>query len=249
MNTTKLSEKIEATWKSNPILCIAGGIVGVIVVIFMIGFLFQALIAGSEIAKELFGTIVSLFKGSSDDTGMKKFFEGITRLVIMVGSLALVLAICALILMGVKVHWGEVLVRIFSCLAGFAAYIAARVLGIALPQLLLTSMETSHPIMMWIMKAVMPFGAGVLMAFLFLKALKSGNERAYRIMILISSFVLAIYADIYATASAIQSEATKMPVNPNLLPNLSFILAIILYIIWNWKHESQENQGTGAMKE
>ena len=144
-----------------------------------------------------------------------------------------------LVLIGLKVHWGELLVRLFACLAGFAAYIGARVLGLAVPQLLQSSIETSYPVLVPLLKFVIPGGAGVLMAFWFLRALKQGSEIAHRIMILISSFILAVYADIYAAASAIQSETAKGAVNPNLLPNLAFILAIILYIVFNWRHEQQ----------
>jgi hypothetical protein len=124
--------------------------------------------------------------------------------------------------------------RALALIAGFFAFWLARAAGLSLPEVLFRAIAVPAfvPVRLALQVAV-PGVTGGLTARFFLRAMQTGeNEVRIRYMLAINALFVLMFADVYAAAFAAHPGT---PLNPLLLPNGVFVLAIILYILKDFR--------------
>jgi hypothetical protein len=162
---------------------------------------------------------------------MRFIFTILTNALIISGALGISYYTYKLISSAPSV--GERNVRCLALLSGFLAFIGAKALGIDFPSLLFTSAQLTHPYLLGSVNVAMPGATGAATALLLLKGFKRRGSSDYplRLMILLATFVLMLFVDVYAAAVTTDK---SLAVNLHLLPNLSFTLGMCVYIIVNY---------------
>jgi hypothetical protein len=81
---------------------------------------------------------------------------------------------------------------------------------------------------------ILPALTGAFVAWYCLRNLHKHEDLAHRIVILISTFILFLFADVYIASLG---TLISKDVNVSLMPNLTFTLGVSLYIIFKYKHQ------------
>jgi hypothetical protein len=125
----------------------------------------------------------------------------------------------------------ERLLRVAAAAAGLLIYLGARAYGISVPELMYSSLKITEPLMKGLVGVVAPLASGTFVAWFCLRMMQSHGDIAARGLLLFSSLVFAMFADTYA---ALAAQAT--PESLNLaLPNITFVLGVILFLIFRYK--------------
>ena len=148
--------------------------------------------------------------------------------------------VIATVLLIVHVCWSTVrseterlerLLLIASIAAGFLAYSAARAIGLSIPALMASSLQTSSPFGIAALGVTFPSLAGVFVAWFCIRMMKRDHDIARRAALLLSVFIVTMFADVYVALA----EDIGLT-NPKLaLPNVTFVLGMVLYIIFTFK--------------
>lgn len=176
------------------------------------------------------------------------FFNVLANLIVIVGTLIMVAFIARLIFQRSPLIGGgrsqaayrdhrryqeEVVIRIIAALVGFLIYFAANALGLSIPSLMLKAISTTNPGAIGLFGAVAPAAAGVIVAWYCLRTLKKSEELAFRLLVLLSTFIIVLFGDVYV-ASLANKELGPHGLNVSLLPNATFVIGICLYIVFRY---------------
>jgi hypothetical protein len=81
---------------------------------------------------------------------------------------------------------------------------------------------------------IVPAATGVLVAWYCVRNIRSDEDIAARVVILLATFVLVIFTDVYAATYRTNIETGS--INAALMPNLTFTVGLALYVISNFRH-------------
>lgn len=155
----------------------------------------------------------------------------ITHIMIILGITGLIFYI------GYAVHkeqeMFEKIILMISSMTGFLIYFGARALGLSIPSMIMTSVSMTNPIKMILFSIVIPWTVGTIVAWYFSWCLKKHIDIAFRVVVLISAFIVTLFSDVYAASYAVEINGK---IDISLLPNLTFTVGMGLYIILNYKH-------------
>jgi len=126
----------------------------------------------------------------------------------------------------------EKVILIISAMTGFLIYFGARALGLSIPSMMMASVSVSNPIKMALFSIIIPSSVGIAVAWYFSWCLKQHIDIAFRVVILISAFIVTLFGDVYAASYAVNAGNS---IDTSLLPNLTFTVGMGLYIILNYK--------------
>ena len=125
----------------------------------------------------------------------------------------------------------ERLLRIVAFSAGLLSYLAAKAYGIAIPTLMASALDITKPLTLGFFGAILPSMAGTFVAWFCLRLMKNNQDVGKRGLVLFASFIFTMFSDSYTT---IASKITPSQ-SANGLPNMTFVLGIILYIIFKYE--------------
>ncbi len=155
----------------------------------------------------------------------------ITHIMILFGIMGLIAYI------GYAVHKEEKMfekvILIISAMTGFLIYFGARALGLSIPAMMMASVSVTNPIKMAVFSILIPWSVGIAVAWYFSWCLSKHIDIAFRVVILISAFIVTLFGDVYAASYTV--EAGGGSIDTSLLPNLTFTVGMGLYIILNYK--------------
>ncbi|MBM3329983.1 MAG: hypothetical protein FJY67_11045 [Calditrichaeota bacterium] len=118
-----------------------------------------------------------------------------------------------------------------SAMTGFLIYYGSKALGITIPEVMMGAMSTtSLSLAFWAF--LVPSASGMLLAWYSIRCIHSGIELAYRVLILISTFILVMFIDVYKEVFGASVDKSGLRY---LLPNLSFTISLSLYMIFKYK--------------
>ena len=128
----------------------------------------------------------------------------------------------------------ERLLRIVAFSAGLLAYLAAKAYGVAIPTLMVSALDVTKPLTLGFYGAVLPSLAGTFVAWFCLRLMKNDEDVGKRGLVLFASFIFTMFSDSYTTiASKITPSQSGFG-----LPNMTFVLGIVLYIIFNYQRDT-----------
>lgn len=129
----------------------------------------------------------------------------------------------------------ERLLRVVALAAGLLTYLAGKAYGIAIPALMANALDITKPFTLGIWGAVVPSMAGTFVAWFCLHLMKKNDDVGKRGLVLFTSFIITMFADSY---SAIAAKLTPSQTALGL-PNMTFVLGIILYLVFKYERPSQ----------
>ncbi len=164
---------------------------------------------------------------------MLLFLNIMAHLIIIVGIIAMLAYIIRMI---VKTeNRTEKVIRVFALIVGFLTYFIIRVVGISIPDLIVNSMQGFTQRSFGILGGIIPFVLGGLIAWYCLSTMSKHSNLPSRIVVLISTCILILFTDVYVVA-------LKMPtgtdLETDLLPNLTFVIGLLLFAIFNVRRSS-----------
>lgn len=127
----------------------------------------------------------------------------------------------------------EKVILIISSMTGFLIYFGARALGLSIPSMMMSFVSMTNPVKMTFFTIIIPWSVGTIVAWYFSWCLKKHIDIAFRIVILISAFIVTLFSDVYAASYTVSINGE---IDTSLLPNLTFTVGMGLYIILNYKH-------------
>jgi hypothetical protein len=154
----------------------------------------------------------------------------ITHIMIIFGIIGLIFYIGYAVYKEEKIF--EKVILIISSMTGFLIYFGARALGLPIPFMMMAAVSVANPIKMAVFSIVIPWSVGVAVAWYFSWCMNKHIDIAFRIVILISAFIVTLFGDVYAASYAIKAVGS---IDTSLLPNLTFTVGMGLYIILNYK--------------
>lgn len=135
----------------------------------------------------------------------------------------------------------ERLLRVAAFGAGLLAYVGAKALGISIPELMASSLAVAAPLSIGFLGVVFPALAGTFVAWFCLRLMHKDDNVAARGLVLFSAFFFTMFADTYAQMAP-QATSTSADL---VLPNITFVLGVVLYTIFKYKPKTtgQGDQG------
>jgi len=157
----------------------------------------------------------------------------ITHIIIIAG----IIAILGFIIRMIQKGSGKLerLIRVFAVIAGFLIYFTIRVIGLSIPVLVVNLLKSTETLPFRLLAIVLPALIGILVAWYCLDAMRRQADLPARVVILISTFILTLFIDVYV---AVFSISTGAQLGSNLLPNLAFVIGLSLFVIFNVKRRS-----------
>ena len=123
----------------------------------------------------------------------------------------------------------EKLIRGIALIAGFLIYFTIRAIGISIPTWIVEALQ--HGKMMFAVAGLLvPSVFGIVITWACLDAWRRKNDLSARLVILISTFILFLFTDVYV---AVFRLTTNARLDINLLPNLAFVIGLSLFIVFN----------------
>jgi hypothetical protein len=126
-------------------------------------------------------------------------------------------------------------VRTASLLCGFLIYLGSRAVGLSLPDLLFKAWTSTGPIsasglLVVGLQTVFPTLAGAFVGYFFLRAFQDPDQQdfGFRVLIMLTALFISLFGDVYA--ASLGGPDVKS-VSPLLLPNLCFLVGLMLYIM------------------
>src|ERR1041384_4932249 len=166
---------------------------------------------------------------------MVTIFTGLTHFVLFAAAIGMLGLIVGLI-------WGdffdsnrsneESLMRLLAAACGFLLYIGSKAVGLSIPELAFKALYTSLPLQIALAGVLFPSLIGFFVSWYVVNMLEGAdaqkNAVAIRILTMIVVFVFFLYSDSYV-ASFDSKLGTSFI---HLLPNLSFVLSVLFYMIF-----------------
>jgi hypothetical protein len=161
---------------------------------------------------------------------MNTLFNILTHLIIILGIFGMFGFIIKMIAKGGNTL--EKLIRVFALIVGFLIYFMSRALGFSIPDLIVKSLVGITPISFGVVGMLIPLILGVLIAWYCLDAMGRRTNLPARVVVLISTFILTLFSDVYV---AVFRLPTANELHTNLLPNLTFVIGLMLFVIFSVK--------------
>jgi uncharacterized protein YjbI with pentapeptide repeats len=182
-------------------------------------------------------TATALWKGGAPAI-MAIFFNVIANLLIIAGILIMIFFVGRIIFSGSSQL--EVAIRSIAAVTGFLIYFGAKAVVLSIPQLMLSAISTTTPAAVGFLGIVVPGLAGTIVAWYCLKSIQQHEELAFRLVVLISTFIVVLFGDAYVAAVG-NNGISRQGINEALLPNSAFTVGIALYIIFRYLPEGNSN--------
>lgn len=125
----------------------------------------------------------------------------------------------------------ERIVRGLAITAGAFAYLASKALGIALPTLVMESVEAGKWFSFITIGAIIPSLAGFFLIRYIMSCMRKHDAIAIRIMIMMSALIFVMFGDVYVAAAG---HAKLVDLRP-LLPNVTFLLTMMCYVVFEYR--------------
>ena len=122
------------------------------------------------------------------------------------------------------------LIRIMAVMIGFLAYVLSKSGGLSLPETVAKSFSFTSPLMLIASAYLVPGFLGLFIAWFILKHLKSGNAIPKRVVLLIVSFIVMAFTDVYSYVASRQME--QISSQSSYIPNIAFVIGLGLYVIF-----------------
>jgi hypothetical protein len=185
---------------------------------------------------------------TSEDTGLPDilthsgqnfvaaFFNVLTNVLIVGAVLAMIVFVAVLMFQGGSGI--EIVIRTMSAAVGFLIYVGSQAVGLSIPELMLSALSITSPGSVVVLGILFPGLAGMAVAWFCLQSIQSHRDVGARLVILISTFVVAMFGDVYV-ATFQTSEISQQGLNVALLPNLTFTIGMGLYFILRYGKTSE----------
>jgi hypothetical protein len=168
-----------------------------------------------------------------DPATMVAIFQALIHVVLVAavfGKLVLIYAVVAKF----SPSWQERIMRSIAAVSGLLVYLGAKALGLSLPSFLLQALTQSGSYLTGLMGALFPAMLGFIVAWYVTRYFNSRDARknliGMRLLAMVMTMVFFLYTDCYvATVDAAHTEQFQL-----LLPNLTFVLAILLYAVFRY---------------
>lgn len=157
---------------------------------------------------------------------MESFFSVVTHILIVSGIIGMMISVVMIVFLAEG--FMSRVIRVLSAVSGMFVYIGARAVGISIPELMLNGMEVAQFAIVGLSWVVLPSSTGVLVAWIITRQLHKGEDYASRIINMVLTFVIVMFSDIYVASYSYDHDSAF---NKALLPNLSFILSLMIYIV------------------
>jgi hypothetical protein len=169
---------------------------------------------------------------------MNLFFTTTTHLLIVVGMLILIALTFRMI--AVAPSRLEQAIRVIALAAGFLLNVGAKRLHMDIPTLLSNSLSVANPLAYGAVEVVAPAVTGLTAAYFLLKGLRDqrSQNKGVRLIVFLTSLFVVLFGDVYASAITTDIRDERL-----LLPNLSFALALMFYVITRWDPEADLRNG------
>jgi len=118
-------------------------------------------------------------------------------------------------------------VRIMAYGGGLLTVLGAKAGGISISDFTVSALKQSNPIKIGFFGVAVPAGTGVLVAWYMKNRMEKGDNFGKRIMIFVGVLVATQFAELYAAAVHVSGFSPS----PSLMPNVAFIVGLVLYII------------------
>jgi len=161
------------------------------------------------------------------------FFQTLTHILIILSMISILYHVIKVILSSTDVI--ERTVRFSALATGILIYYGSKTIGISIPSMMVQSFMITKPFTIGLFGIILPSLIGCFVAWYCVKSIKKLDNSASRLMILIISFITVIFCDVYVTAYDISTQGDSV-FDITLLPNLTFTIALSLYIILRYKH-------------
>lgn len=162
---------------------------------------------------------------------MTLFFNILTHLLIIVGILAMFVFVG--IMVKAETVWLERIIKASTLVTGLLIYFGAKTVGISIPAIIMSSVQNTNPIIFGLFALILPSLAGIFVSWYCIKNMNRSEIIASRVVILISAFIAVMFGDIYASTYQLQNTSDTM--NTALLPNLTFVVGLMLYVIFKYE--------------
>lgn len=113
--------------------------------------------------------------------------------------------------------------RVLASAAAIFLYALSKASGLSMTDIMLRSLALTNPLTAGIFGALFPFLSGILVTFLLLRRLRSGE--AIRTIVFVSTLVVLEFSDLYAAAFG----RTGGRLAIELIPNLAFMFGMLAY--------------------
>ena len=164
---------------------------------------------------------------------MVKTFSFLTHIAIISAMFVFVSQLTSIVAKNIKTNnFTKHFIRSISVIVGLFIYIGARGSGLPVTSLILSGTELTTPITFSLFSLFLPFISGFFTTWYFLKIFQKDSEITYRLSIILMSFIIIMFGDVYV---ATYSRANSFyGYNKSLLPNLLFLMGVAIYFIFNY---------------
>ena len=138
----------------------------------------------------------------------------------------------------------EKFIRMLSLLTGFLLFLGSKAIGLSLPDTIFRSIVIPQLFSFsTVIQIIIPSCAGTFAAWFLLKFLKRKDRQdvAFRFFLILASLIFMLFAEVYIEVYKIDSISNQV-INRNLLPNLTFVLALLLYTIFNYHKYTDDEE-------
>ena len=125
-------------------------------------------------------------------------------------------------------------VRSAAFATGFLIYYGSKAIGLSIPSMILRSLAITNPFTIGLFGILIPSLTGYFVAWYCIKNINKNENIASRLIILIITFIIVLFGDVYVTTYSIPKSETNI-LDITLLPNLTFTIALSLYVILQYK--------------
>jgi hypothetical protein len=166
---------------------------------------------------------------------MTIFFNILTHILIIAGLLSMVFYLILFIKKKFKEHEVEGLILIGTIVFAFFVYFASIALNISVPEMLFEGLKLSMPFSFKIfLGSILTSLVGILLSWFITTQLKKNQTFGVRIIILFFTLMTITFGDVYVKTFEIKNTNGY---DITLLPNVSFIIGILGYIIFKYRPE------------
>jgi hypothetical protein len=175
-----------------------------------------------------------------DPAAMAAVFHVLVHLALAAAAIAQLLLIAAVIWV-FSPRRQEIIMRSAAAVCGLLLYLGAKALGLSIPEFLLYALTEATSYTAGIVGSLFPLIVGFIVAWYVTRYFNSRNERknivGMRILALVMTMVFFLFIDTYvATFDVAHHDEFRL-----LLPNLTFVLAVLLYAVFRY-HPLPEEQ-------
>ena len=162
------------------------------------------------------------------------FFHGLTHILIIISILGILYFVSEMIFSGRDII--EKAIRMSAFSTGFLIYYGSKSLGISIPLMMIKSLVITNPFSIGLFGILIPSLTGYFVAWFCIRNIKKSDNISARLIILIITFIIVLFGDVYVTAFGTMP-SDKPAFSMTLLPNLTFTIALSLYLILRYNRE------------